>query len=240
MNLPRIRQSNNSPKPCLRQFSLYRSIDSRIIAVTLFFIFASSAASQSFRFWDGSDNDNWRTNANWSGGSSPTADNVAVMERGVSRNNVNLANSSGNDGNREVFELRLRTRGNGTTVEDYFGTNQDLSVNWRFRRGQVSIPDNTTFPNELQIFSWVDTRSSANELTVLMDLDITSGEVLFTAEGEGGYLGDAGSTNSTEILNFYGNLSGAGSIDFRSAFQNSATYKSRLVLHEQNDFSGLM
>ena len=212
----------------------------RAAAIVLLIASSSTTFAQGSRFWDGSDNDNWRDDQNWTGGSSPTINQIAIMERNISRNNVDLANSSGNDRDREVFTLRLRTNGNGTVIDDYFGPNQDLSANWRFRRGRIQIPDNPSFSNT-QHFSWVDTRSTADELTVLMDLDIPSGNVVFSAEGEDGWGGSAGSTNSIETLNFYGNLSGTGTINLRSNFfGSSSSYRSRLVLHEENEFQGTL
>ena len=193
----------------------------------------ASADAQDIRVWDGSENNNWRNDRNWDFGGTPGPNQEAVMTQGIGRNNVDLSNSSGNDADRSVLRIRFRTNGNNTTIDDYFGPNLDLDANWFLNRGRLIIEDNTTF--SAQRISWVNTRTTANEITVVATIHLTAPDVRFSAEPEFSYSGNPGSTNDVEALNLYGGLSGTSNIILAST---SPSFRSRLILHEQNNFSG--
>ena len=192
----------------------------------------SAVQAQEFRFWNGSDNNNWRNNSNWGNGNTPGPDQIAVMEYDVGRNTVDLSNSNGDAIDRTVYGIRFRTTGNDTTIPDYFGPNQDLVANWFLTRGRLVIPNN---PNISVL--WLNRRNDRDSITVLANIHLPSGLVIFSAEADSNYPGTGG-TNAVETLNLYGNLSGDARISVRAHSTNSTPFRSRLILHEANDFSG--
>ena len=198
----------------------------------------STAQAQDVRTWTGANNNNWRNDNNWTGGGSPGSNNEAIMASASNRTRVDLSNSSGNAVDRSVYRIQFRTNGNTTTIDDYFGPNQDLVANWVMERGRIVIPENTD-PNitGAQYLLWVDRRNDRNSTTVLADIDLPAGRIFLSAIGDSAFSGTG--TDAVETLNFYGNLSGDGIADIASRDASSAPYRSRLTLHEENDFSGL-
>ena len=209
-----------------------------VIMLSGLLMLMSTAQAQDVRSWTGDNNNNWRNDSNWSGGGSPGPNNGVIMTSASNRTRVDLSNSSGNAVDRSVYRIQFRTNGNTTTIEDYFGPNQDLVANWVMERGRIVIPENTV-PNitGAQYLLWVDRRNDRNSTTVLADIDLPAGRIFLSAIGDSAFSGTG--TDAVETLNFYGNLSGDGTADIASRDASSAPYRSRLTLHEENDFSGL-
>ena len=227
------------PKPILNSFVSTSSISLKALIMLLgWLVLISTVQAQDVRTWTGANNNNWRNNNNWNGGSSPGSNNEAIMASASNRTRVDLSNSSGNAVDRSVYRIQFRTNGNTTTIDDYFGPNQDLVANWVMERGRIVIPENTN-PNiaGAQYLLWADRRNDRDSTTVLADIDLPAGRIFLSAIGDSAFSGTG--TDAVETLNLYGNLSGGGTADLASRDASSAPYRSRLTLHEANDFSGL-
>jgi len=134
--------------------------------------------------WDGSQNNNWRNNSNWSGGGDPSSTDNAIFPAGESRNAVDLTNSSNDDVDRTVAALTLNTDGTDTTSET------TPASNWYFRGGRV-IPSTLYWRN----------RSAGSDVIVNGIFRRTSGTLTLSGDS-------SGSSN----LQFYGNTQGGGTI----------------------------
>jgi len=139
------------------------------------------------RTWDGSANNNWKNNSNWSGGNSPQSEDSAIFPATVSRNEVDLSSSSsaGSALDRAVNGLQFYANGSNSTNGSPHGT-----MDWYFKWGRL-VPSG--------VIQW---SSSANNDTLRLDASI------HIVGGQFTHLW--GATGKVSTLDFYGDFSGPG------------------------------
>ncbi|MCF6263128.1 MAG: hypothetical protein L3J24_06025 [Xanthomonadales bacterium] len=85
--------------------------------------------------WDGSQNNNWRNNTNWTNGGTPGPDDTAIFPIGLNKNEADLRGTGGNNKDWELDTIDLRTDGN------QFATAPATPVNWFFKLGRILPSD---------------------------------------------------------------------------------------------------
>lgn len=161
---------------------------------------ASSAALPAADItWDGSANNNWRNNSNWSGGGTPQSTDTAILPSNESDNDIDLSDSSNDDVDRYVNAAEFHTDGTNSTSNSAYGGG---SFNWGIRKGTIN--SNNLYWNS---------SATGHVLTAHVPLRATSANPITLR-------GNTGTTSQVHTFEQYGDTFGIGNIETASGFND--------------------
>jgi len=172
------------------------------------------------RFWDGTANDNWHNNNNWTGGGTPSASDTAVFPDDTDKNTVDLSDTSNVDKDRSVDLALFATKNSHSTTQPGF------EVDWYLKKGRM-------ITNTIR---W-DDNGTIGQVRVFADF-LVDGTTLLN-----------GSQPDNHNLRLYGNIEGSGILELNAlgetvyfhAAQNFSgivkVIKGTLAIRHDNAFS---